>query len=275
LLRPDDRCCGDVTPPPGTADIARGDGTPRAGTRVAVRPIMRCAVVMLVVGTGVAACDGVGAATAADPRAQFVAAAWPALNRCVGCHQRQPGVEFLAPGTADAAYDTLFGFQPPVLDLTAPASSLLVTIGQHTGPALAAWEYDALVGWIEAEAEARLAPGLPPVVVGPLAIVLGQPVTFDLTAAGAPGAAIDLVPEALGTSGLAVRGLTVRAGAAALRLIHPVFVAADVVDPIDRFAELDLRLAAAATADLGSELFLGLPPGGPLSIHIHAIEVTP
>jgi hypothetical protein len=268
-----------VTARPDAADIADARGSPRAGTRVAVRTIMRRAVVMLVVGSGTligaGACDGVGAATTEDPRARFVSTAWPALGRCIGCHQRQPSVEFLAPGTPDAAYDTLFGFQPPVLDLTAPASSLLVTIGQHTGPALAPWEYDALVGWIETEAEARLAPGVPPVVVGPIAIVLGQPATFDLTTAGAPGAAIDLVPEALGASGLSVRGLTVRAGAAALRLTHPVVVSADVVDPIDRFAELDLRLAAGATADLGSELFLGLPPAGPLSIHIHAVEVTP
>src|SRR5215470_12433776 len=86
---------------------------------------------------------------------QFVMKAWPALSRCVGCHGTQPAIDFLAPGTAKEAYMTLFAFQPPIVDVESPASSLLLTMGKHTGPPLAADESEALLGWLEAERAAR------------------------------------------------------------------------------------------------------------------------
>src|SRR5688572_14417360 len=68
-------------------------------------------------------------------REQFAAKAWPTLVGCAGCHGKQPAIDFLAPGTVDGAYESLFDFQPPVIDLDVPVSSLLLTMGKHTGPA--------------------------------------------------------------------------------------------------------------------------------------------
>src|SRR5687768_7986256 len=65
-------------------------------------------------------------------RERFTTQAWPALATCAGCHGTQPAIDFLAPGTADGAYTTLFEFQPPVIEIVAPAASLLVTMGKHT-----------------------------------------------------------------------------------------------------------------------------------------------
>src|SRR5262245_58268456 len=66
----------------------------------------------------------------------FTHRAWPALTVCTGCHAGQPTIDFLAPGTATGAYETMFAFQPPIVDVASPASSLVLTMGKHTGPAL-------------------------------------------------------------------------------------------------------------------------------------------
>src|SRR5262245_32817853 len=103
-----------------------------AGTRVAETVCMRTGILaaaMLAVG-GCALDE-----TTTDAREVFVERAWPALGGCVPCHNGQPGIDFLAT-TPDVAYETLFTYQPPVLDLGSPASSLLVSMGKHTGPAL-------------------------------------------------------------------------------------------------------------------------------------------
>src|SRR4051812_13201603 len=71
-----------------------------------------------------------------DAHAQFVQTAWPALATCAGCHAAQPTIDFLAPGTADAAYTTLLAFQPGIVSIDQPDTSLLVNMGKHTGPAL-------------------------------------------------------------------------------------------------------------------------------------------
>src|SRR4029077_5465037 len=82
---------------------------------------------------------------ALDGRTQFVDDVWPALGACTGCHAAQPAIDFLAPGAAgaqralvfrapgpaDGAYDTLFTFQPMVVDMKSPSASLLVTMGKH------------------------------------------------------------------------------------------------------------------------------------------------
>jgi hypothetical protein len=223
---------------------------------------------------------GVGGADDGDGRALFVERAWPALGRCVGCHQRQPGVDFMAPGIADAAYDTMFAFQPPVLDVADPASSLLLTMGPHTGPALAPLETEALLGWLDVEHAARTSPGLPPVVIGPVTLQLGQLNTIDLAAAGAPGATLRFVPDMAGP-GLYLGGLELVAGAAPVRLTHPLFVshpiaAAAVPDPLDRFADVDaVAMPGGLPFDLGAALFLELAATDPVTIHARSLEVMP
>src|SRR3954465_10204703 len=88
--------------------------------------------------------------------------AWPALTTCAGCHGSQPAIDFLAPGTAEGAYATVFGFQPPVVNLDSPSSSLLLTMGKHTGPPLEANEAAALLDWLDRERDERAPPAETP-----------------------------------------------------------------------------------------------------------------
>src|SRR5258706_14836424 len=108
----------------------------------------------------VGACIALTACLVADPstppsqqsaRDTYMQHAWPALTYCVGCHGSQPAIAFLAPGTPEAAYDTGFMFQPPVIDLESPAASLMLTIGKHTGPALMPQDAATIHPWLDAE----------------------------------------------------------------------------------------------------------------------------
>src|SRR5262245_52822343 len=133
----------------------------RAGEARRARPGL-VSVAVLTLG----AC-GVGASDPPDPRARFVAEVWPALSNCRACHEKQPGMDFLAPGEPTLAYDTVFAYQPTIVDIETPASSLLLTMGRHTGPALTPYGAEAVRGWLEDERAARLGPDAEPIVAGP------------------------------------------------------------------------------------------------------------
>ena len=196
--------------------------------------------------------------------------AWPALSTCNGCHGSQPAIDFLAPGTADEAYATVFEFQPPVLDVGAPASSLLLTMGKHTGPPLDPQAASTVLAWLEAERDERVPDMGESVRVGPFLPTLGAPMTVDL---GVGGATLTLVPEA-GEAGLYMSKLTLNAGAG-LRVAHPLFVSRPpkpVLDEIDRYADLDLVLAASAVVELGPAAFLSFDPNDYLTIHFKTLE---
>lgn len=229
----------------------------------------------------IAAATGCGVgATTDDARDVFVERAWPALTACVGCHQAQPSVDFLAPGTPEEAYDTLFAFQPPVIDLGSPASSLLVTMGRHTGPALAPVNATAVLDWIDAERAARIEAPPPPLAIGPITLVLGTTNSVDLGPLGAPGAVVRFVPTALGESGLAINDLELVAGPAAIHVAHPLVVTNPaqhdpIPDPLDQLADVDTIVAAGTALALGDALLVGFRPTDPLSIHVRALEVLP
>lgn len=203
-------------------------------------------------------------------RQRFTTQAWPALATCAGCHGAQPAIDFLAPGTAEGAYTTVFEFQPPVIDVTAPAASLLVTMGKHTGPALESAAAAAVLGWLEAERDERVPDMGTSVRVGPFLPVLGAPMTVDL---GVAGATLTMTAE-VSDAGLYVSRLTLHAGTG-LRVAHPLFVSRPpnpVLDSIDRFADLDLSLAAGTTSELGPAIFLAFDPNDYLSIHFKTLE---
>jgi hypothetical protein len=209
------------------------------------------------------------------PEQQFATRAWPALAQCVGCHATQPSIDFLAPGTPEGAYTTVFGFQPPVVDVESPASSLVLTMGKHTGPALVPAAADALLAWLEAEREARVPDGGEPVVIGPTPVVLGAPNTIEL---GVDGAKLRFVPEAA-AGGLSLSQLELVAGPRGLRVVHPLFTSEPAigdarVDTSDRYGDLDLELAANAVEELGggAALFYTFPPSDPLTIHFRKLE---
>lgn len=207
-------------------------------------------------------------------RQLFANRAWPALTRCAGCHATRPTIDFLAPGTPTEAYATMFAFEPPVLDVASPASSLLVTMGKHTGPAMLPAESDAVLAWLEAEhAERAPDPGAP-VVVGPVSLVPGALNTIDLGL----GATLRFVPSAA-AAGLALHQIELVAGAGGLHVVHPLFVAyprlgPPRIDAADAFGDVDLKLAPGAVERLagGDADLLGFFADEPIRIQFLALE---
>lgn len=199
--------------------------------------------------------------------------AWPALTTCAGCHGSQPAIDFLAPNTSDGAYTTVFAFQPPVVDLEVPASSLLVTMGKHTGPALTPDQADAVLAWLGAERDEKLPTTGNTVRVGPVLPTPGAAITLDL---GVGGAQLTLVPET-SEAGLYFSHVTIVAGAG-VHLAHPLFVSRPphpILDSIDRFGGLDAKLAAGDQLELGPAWFLDFSPADYLSIHFSTLEALP
>ncbi len=206
------------------------------------------------------------------PREQFVEAAWPALARCVGCHATQPTIDFLAPGDVELAYTSVFEFQPPVLEVPAPSSSLLLTMGEHTGPALTAPESAAIVGWLEAEKTARAGTTELPVVIGPVVPTIGSITNVDLGF----GASLQFVAMPY-PGGLYLSELQLTAGPSGLHVVHPLFVSrptadTQVLDPVDRFGELDLDVAPGQLEPLGAAVFSTFASTDPITIHFRTLE---
>ncbi len=196
--------------------------------------------------------------------------AWPALGACVGCHGSQPAIDFLAPNTVDGAYTTIFAFQPPVIDIAAPSSSLLVTMGKHTGPALDAGAAAAILGWLEAERDERVPDMGDSVRVGPFKPTLGTAMTVEL---GVGGATMTVLAEQ-GEVGMYMANLTLAAGTG-VRVAHPLFVSRPpdpILDEIDRYADFDMVLAAGASVELGPAAFLSFDPNDYLTIHFKNLE---
>lgn len=196
--------------------------------------------------------------------------AWPALGACVGCHGSQPALDFLAPNTVEGAYATVFEFQPPVIDVGAPSSSLLLTMGKHTGPALDPNSAAMVLGWLEAERDERVPDMGESVRVGPFLPVVGMTQTVEL---GVGGASITMFAEA-GELGIYMSKLTL-SGGGGVRVAHPLFVSRPrnpVIDETDRYADLDVVLAAGASLELGPAAFLSFATNEYLTIHFKTLE---
>jgi hypothetical protein len=245
-----------------------------ASESIAVRAAGRARALAL------AACALLGGCGTTEPVAPgsaqqlFATRAWPALSRCTGCHATQPTIDFLAPGTATEAYATMFAFQPPIVDVASPASSLVLTMGKHTGPALLAVESDAVLAWLEAERVERVPDRGAVVSVGPVTLALGAVNVIDL----GHGATLRFVPAAA-AEGLALRGLAIAAGSTGLRVVHPLFatdppLVPPRVDPADTFGDVELDLAAGGIEVLGggSAVFPGFDPADPITIHFRTLE---
>jgi hypothetical protein len=209
---------------------------------------------------------------AADAQAEFEQSAWPALQQCVGCHGAQPTIDFLAPGTADGAYMTLFAFQPPVVDVASPSASLLLTMGKHTGPALDPSTSAILLAWLEREHEERVPPDRT-IAVGPVQPQMNVAASVDLS-----GGTLGFIPVPVG-SGLYLTQLAITAGPAGLHVVHPLFVSHPIkrpqmIDELDRFGDVDATLAPGEVLPLGGgeALFLDFDPSAPLTIHFHTLE---
>jgi hypothetical protein len=211
----------------------------------------------------------------ASARALFETRAWPALGRCVGCHGAQPAIDFLAPGTLDGAYATVFAYQPPVIDVESPASSLLLAMGKHTGPAFLPQEAGDVLEWLEAERDERVTDPGDPIAIGPVTVQLGAPTIIPLPI---DGASLQFVATDAGGS-LSLSGLELRAGPRGLHAVHPVFssqpaTGAPLVDAADRYRDVDLDLDPNATDRLGggAALFTTFPTTNPITIHFRTLE---
>lgn len=203
-------------------------------------------------------------------RETFNQRAWPGLSTCAGCHGKQPAIDFLAPGTAEGAYETVFAFQPPVVDVEVPSASLLLTMGKHTGPAFSADQAAGVLAWLEAERTERMPEGGNTVRIGPVLPTPGTAITLDL---GVNGAQLTLMPEA-SEAGLYFSHVTV-AGGGGVHFTHPLFVSRPpkpVLDPVDRFGALDAKVAAGAQLELGPVWFLDFSAADYLSIHFSTLE---
>src|SRR5262249_57658222 len=152
-------------------------------------------------------------------RDTYTQRAWPALGVCVGCHGSQPAIDFLAPATPDGAYATIFGFQPPVIDLDSPAASLVLTMGKHTGPALTAPAAAAILEWIQRERDERARPTATPFIAGPVQPQLGATTTVDL----GHGATLTFAASAFDGK-LELDRIQIATTQAALHVVHPLFV---------------------------------------------------
>jgi hypothetical protein len=193
----------------------------------------------------------------------------------VGCHASQPAIDFLAPGTAEGAYAAVFAYQPPVIDVESPASSLVLAMGKHTGPAFLPQEGADVLEWLEAEHEERVTDPGDPIAVGPVTVQLGAPTIIPLPI---EGASLRFVAADAGGA-LSLSDLELRSGPRGLHAVHPVFsskpaAGSPLVDAADRYRDVDLDLAPNATDRLGggAALFTTFPSTNPITIHFRTLE---
>ncbi|HJK93759.1 MAG TPA: hypothetical protein RMH26_23675 [Polyangiaceae bacterium LLY-WYZ-15_(1-7)] len=207
-----------------------------------------------------------------DLEARYTSEGQPLLDsRCVACHEAdRTGPAFLeAP-----AYETLFAY-PSLVDLDDPAGSRLLTKGAHAGPAWTATEAATVRAWLEAEAAVRepTDPSEPEDAreTDPFAPTEGlNVVDLSVVGAGMDGAQMTFVASRT-AAGLYLSEVRVYAGAGGVRLVHPVLVVWEEgtpePDPVDRFSELELRVApyGSETFGGGNVSLVGFPEEGELS----------
>ena len=205
-------------------------------------------------------------------RDMYTQQAWPALGQCVGCHGSQPAVAWLAPGTPDGAYTTIFSFQPPVVDLDSPAASLVLTMGKHTGPAMSPQSAATILEWIQRERDERTHPTDTPFIAGPVQPQLGASMTVDL----GHGAHLAFTASAFDDK-LELDQIQIATTTTALHVAHPLFVSRPasgdaVVDLSDHFDDIDVVIPAGMTQALPSATFLAFAATDPITIHFRDLE---
>ncbi|MDB4963516.1 MAG: uncharacterized protein JWP01_3515 [Myxococcales bacterium] len=203
-------------------------------------------------------------------RRMWAEKAGPVLNTsCVGCHAGQrPNTDFLIGADDLEIRARIIGFEPAVINLSAPQSSRILTKGPHEGPSLTATETSDVLEWIRAEKDAQPDPGesdptanLETTPFTPAICTSGTPPAptcptndIDLTEVGLPGAKLHFVAQALG-SGLYLNQLSIIPGADGVYLEHPLFASYPAdgsdakPDQIDRFYNVKLNLMGNAPAE--------------------------
>lgn len=214
-------------------------------------------------------------ATGIDAATYFSTRVGPTLeSRCGGCHGAdRTGPDFLRP---DPDVRTTLLSYPALVDLTRPASSRLVTKGEHSGPALSASEIETVESWIELEAAegTMVDPRDVEIATNAVDVTEGFNV-LPLDRIGLPGSVLHFVAARVG-SGFFLDSVQVVAGPTGAHFEHPVFVTwidgTPMPDPVDRFAGLDIDIEpnTTATFDTGTVVLTDFPEGSLLSVHFDA-----
>jgi len=208
-----------------------------------------------------------------NPRIEFEEVVEPILTDfCGSCHSD------MVPAFLEADPDvyTTVTEWPNLLDLDAPAQSRLLTKGAHAGPALTNEQMPSILGWLQAEQEFRGDSGNTPPETRPFTPVVGIN-TVALDEIGLEGATVSFRMEKLQV-GLYISELTANAGATGMRLTHPLFVSwvgTDAQpDPVDRFADIDIAVAPAASLMIGggTAVMVDIATDAQLSLHFDVAE---
>jgi hypothetical protein len=211
-------------------------------------------------------------------------------THCVTCHD---GSVAAAPAYLAGANDTerrltLIDFMPRVINMSAPQSSRMLTVGDHTammgGPALLSNEASDCLEWIQAERSAR--PDIEPIRTAQITSMLctGAPCpvnTVDLAGLGPTPVAATLTYELTQVGGDSYfTNMKVKAGAEGVYLEHPLvetYVGGDPTptpDPVDRLFAVVLNIQPNQEMPIGSGTLTiaGVNPADPLSFHFDVIE---
>lgn len=194
---------------------------------------------------------------------------------CASCHVSMPNIDFMSPQPDVRTHMLTF---PNLINLDTPASSMLLNKGAHEGPALTTDQAQVLLQWINLE---KVAAGGPDTTVQTQAFT---PVTglnsVDLGPIGLTGSTLTFNMQPLSV-GIYLNEITVNAGTGGAHVVHPLFVTWDAQgtatpDPVDRFSDIDLTVAASMSSPLGggTAVFVNIQPDAKLSIHFKVAELA-
>ena len=226
-------------------------------------------------------------------RKAWITKAHPVLEmNCASCHGgSRPEVAFIEGAPDPYAQKTdLLSYEKMIVVLTSPQTSELIKHGAHEGPALTAGQASGLIEWMQAEREASPDMNGFPVMTSPLVVMPctagapGSPTCpyndIPLDEAGAPGAAIRFTAMDISGS-LYLSNLVAIPGPTGVYIEHPVVVSVPPMgepklDPLDRFFDVKLNLAAGAPAaeqriGTGTGSFIGFAPLDPVAFYFKAV----
>lgn len=222
--------------------------------------------------------------------------AYPVLQtNCAGCHNgSRSGIAFLQGADATTVKTALEAYSPSVVNFDAPVSSRILSKGLHDGPALTASQSSAILGWLQAEKDAKdHDPDHPTIIYStksftPMICTSGAPGDAtcpinhaslgDLAQIGPMLAGVEITFTAQALSSLYVTNLTLSGGSSGVYLEHPLFVSLKAAGPypdqLDRLFDVKENLAASKTDQLdgGTHSFAGFTPTDPIEIHFKVVS---